>query len=57
MAAWLLETGVYLLRVVVPLVGLLLILWGVWGDRSKGRTRCPKCWYDMGGENRRAILL
>ena len=57
MAVWLLETGVYLLRVVVPLVGLLLILWGVWGDRSKGRPRCPKCWYDMGGENRRAILL
>ena len=50
MADWFLETGVYLLGVVVvPLVGLLLVCWGLWGDRSKGRARCPKCWYDMRG--------
>jgi hypothetical protein len=35
--------------VLFPGVGLLLICWGVWGDRSKGRARCPKCWYDMRG--------
>ena len=50
MSDWLLETGVYLLGVaVVPLVGVLLLCWGLWGDRSKGRARCPKCWYDMRG--------
>ena len=26
-----------------------LLYWGLWGDRSKGRLRCPKCWYDMSG--------
>ena len=50
MPTWFLETGLYLLGVaVVPLVGLLLVCWGLWGDRSKGRPRCPKCWYDMRG--------
>ena len=50
MVDWLLETGLYLLGVaVVPLVGLLLVCFGLWGDRSKGRSRCPKCWYDMRG--------
>ena len=50
MADWFLETGLYLLGVaVVLLVGLLLICSGLWGDRSKGRPRCPKCWYDMRG--------
>ena len=50
MIDWLLETGLYLLGVaVVPLVGFVLVAWGLWGDRSKGRLRCPKCWYDMRG--------
>ena len=50
MADWFLETGAYLIGVaVVPLVGLMLVCWGLWGDRSKGRPRCPKCWYDMRG--------
>ena len=50
MSAWFLETGLYLLGVaVVPLVGLLLVCFGLWGGRSKGRPRCPKCWYDMRG--------
>ena len=50
MADWFLETGVYLLGVaLVPAVGLLLVCWGLWGDRSKGRARCPRCWYDMRG--------
>ena len=50
MRAWLLDPGLYLLGVaLVPLVGLLLICWGLWGGRSKGRPRCPKCWYDMRG--------
>ena len=50
MIAWFLETGLYLLGVaLIPVVGLLLICWGLGGDRSKGRPRCPKCWYDMRG--------
>ena len=52
MTAWLLDPGLYLLGVaVVPGVGLLLVCWGLWGDRSKGRPRCPHCGYDM----RRAV--
>ena len=50
MADWFLHTGLYLLGVaLIPLAGLLLVCWGLWGDRSKGRPRCPKCWYDMRG--------
>jgi hypothetical protein len=29
--------------------GLLLLLWALFHDRSRGRRRCPKCWYDMAG--------
>ena len=50
MADWILETGLYLLGVaIIPALGLLLVCWGLWGDRSKGRPRCPKCWYDLRG--------
>ena len=50
MADWFLETGLYLLGVaVVPVAGVVLVCFGLWGDRSKGRPRCPKCWYDMRG--------
>ncbi len=24
-----------------------LIVWGLIGDRARGRIRCPRCWYDM----------
>ena len=27
--------------------GIVLAGWGLRGDRSRGRRRCPKCWYDM----------
>lgn len=27
--------------------GLVLILFGLRGDRARGRRRCPKCWYDL----------
>ena len=34
----------------VVFLGAIALLWcGLFGDRSKGRTRCPKCWYDMRG--------
>ncbi|MHC4415784.1 MAG: hypothetical protein ACYS0G_10910 [Planctomycetota bacterium] len=31
------------------LVGLCLVLtwWGLFGDRARGRRRCPRCWYDL----------
>lgn len=30
-------------------IGALLLLWAIRGDRSRGRRRCPKCWYSMDG--------
>lgn len=30
-------------------VGLAAMYLGLFGDRCKGRRRCPKCWYDMKG--------
>jgi hypothetical protein len=29
--------------------GMVLLLWALFWDRSRGRRRCPKCWYDMAG--------
>jgi hypothetical protein len=29
--------------------GLSLAGWALIGDRSRGRRRCPRCWYDMRG--------
>ncbi len=31
------------------LAGVTLAAWSILGDRSRGRLRCPRCWYDMGG--------
>ena len=31
------------------LVAAALLYWGLWADRSKGKLRCPGCWYDMSG--------
>ncbi len=28
-------------------IGLAVALWALFWDRSRGRKRCPKCWYDM----------
>ena len=28
---------------------LVLVCVALWGDRAKGRSRCPSCWYDMAG--------
>ncbi len=30
-------------------VGALLLLWSMFRDRSRGRARCPRCWYDLAG--------
>lgn len=29
--------------------GIVILLWALFGDRSRGRKRCPRCWYDMSG--------
>jgi hypothetical protein len=31
----------------VALFAAVLMVWSYRGDRSRGRRRCPKCWYDM----------
>lgn len=31
------------------LFALLLLVWAIIGDRSRGRLRCPRCWFDMEG--------
>ena len=39
---------------VIGLGGIALTIWALLADRSRGRRRCPKCWYEMTGvEGRR----
>ena len=33
----------------VAAIGLLILFLALFKDRSRGRRRCPKCWYDMAG--------
>jgi HEAT repeat protein len=33
----------------LALVGVVLLAWAIRGDPSRGRRRCPKCWYSMEG--------
>ncbi len=37
------------LAVLTGLAGLALLYWSMFRDRSRGRRRCPKCWYDLRG--------
>ena len=38
----------FLIIAVAFFVGAIVLLyWGLWGDRTKGTMRCPKCWHDM----------
>ncbi len=34
---------------VMLILGLVVFIRALVGDRARGRKRCPKCWYDMGG--------
>lgn len=42
---WLYTAGAWLLAG----IGALVLLLALFRDRSRGRRRCPKCWYDMTG--------
>lgn len=35
--------------ITIGAIALLAFIWAFRGDRARGRRRCPKCWYDMGG--------
>ncbi len=39
----------HLLGYTLAAAGLLLLFWALFWDRSRGRRRCPKCWYDLSG--------
>src|ERR1051326_9025355 len=39
----------HLLGAALALAGAALLLWALLWDRSRGRRRCPRCWYDMAG--------
>jgi hypothetical protein len=41
----------FLLGGAFALAGFLVVVVSLWGDRSKGRRRCPGCWYSMEGLN------
>lgn len=50
MLEWLLDIGSYLIGMGLAfVVACALVTWGLFADRSKGRARCPRCWYDMRG--------
>lgn len=50
-AEWMLAAGGWALLA----VGGMLLLWALFWDRSRGRKRCPKCWYDMSGAVAREV--
>ncbi len=37
------------------LCALGLLYWGLWGDRARGRLRCPKCWFQMADQMAKAF--
>jgi hypothetical protein len=34
---------------VLGILALVVVAWSLLRDRSRGRRRCPRCWYDMSG--------
>src|SRR6187401_722611 len=50
MIPWLSATAIHLIILgLVLFAGAAFAGWGLFGDRSKGRARCPRCRYDMRG--------
>jgi hypothetical protein len=44
-AAWLWSMSGWVLLA----LGIMVTVWAIFGDRARGRRRCPRCWYDMRG--------
>lgn len=42
-AAW------WSISAIVGIAAIVLGAWALFADRSRGRKRCPKCWYDLSG--------
>lgn len=43
------EWIIYLAATLLALIALVVLYRSMFADRSRGRRRCPKCWYDLGG--------
>ncbi len=39
----------YLVGAIAGALALGILVWALLRDRSRGRKRCPRCWYDMSG--------
>src|ERR1043166_5996407 len=39
----------WVIGAVLGCLGVVVVLVGVFRDRSRGRRRCSRCWYDMAG--------
>ena len=37
------------IAVIAAIVGAVFLIRGLWGDRSRGARRCPRCWHDLSG--------
>ena len=37
------------IAVIAAIVGAVFLIHGLWGDRSRGARRCPRCWHDLSG--------
>lgn len=47
--AWLNASWMFWSAVALGSAAWLVFVWAFRGDRSRGRRRCPKCWYEMRG--------
>jgi len=44
------STGSFVMRaagIAVVVIGAAAVLFSLFGDRARGKRRCPRCWYDM----------
>ena len=38
---------IFLIGGALALIGVVVMIWALLADPSRGRRRCPKCWYDL----------
>src|SRR5262245_34182814 len=41
--------AVWALAAMLGAGALVMLYRALWQDRARGRSRCPRCWFDMGG--------